>query len=326
MAMVQAEPLHADYPSHWPDRYNEGQQTRVMRLIDWIKTNNKSAAWLGAAASLGRASAQQLLRGEYPGSVEQPLRQLEEATRRIDARDNVRETPFIASSVSRLVFACCARARRYHSFGIISAEVGTGKSRALREYTERNGNTVLIQADPQMSPSSLLDDLLMALGAELTSSRATRERKYKEVVKRLAGTDTLLILDEAETVNPHSLHHLRRIRDKAAVGVVLAGTPKLHALISPRSGQFDQIRSRTCYWPKPIRTISREDMDAVALAAFEDLGEVDEQSLAALWLYCRGSMRMLVEDLMPAIRDYGLKKHPLSADLVHAVAADVLSL
>ncbi|AXF86417.1 hypothetical protein DTO96_102171 [Ephemeroptericola cinctiostellae] len=123
------------------------------------------------------------------------------------------------------------------------------------------------------------------------------------------------------------LHELRRIRDMAGVGIVLAGTEKLSALIMPEHGEFDQIRSRVCLWPKTITAISREDADALAQSSLDEQGELDKPVLDALWSYSKGSARMLMENLIPAIKDYGINKgEALDESLVHDIAKQVLNL
>ena len=49
-----------------------------------------------------------------------------------------------------------------------------------------------------------------------------------------------------------------------------------------------------------------------------------DDMLAALWAYCDGSARVLNENLIPAIRDYGVGRAPMSAELVHQIAEKVL--
>ena len=238
----------------------------------------------------------------------------------------MRDTPFIPSSVTRLVWTGCNRARKYKKFSVVTAEVGTGKTRAIKEYAASHSNTVLIESDPNMSPAVFIEDVTTALMINPGKGYQSKEKRYRLILEAVADRDVLLIVDEAETVNPNTLHFIRRIHDKGDIGVVLTGTPKLDVLIAPKGGQFDQIRSRVQFWPELVRGVTREDADAVITSTFEDLGEIDPKVYSAIWHYSRGSMRVLVESLVPAIRDYGLKKHDLSADLVHAVAKDILSL
>ena len=134
-------------------------------------------------------------------------------------------------------------------------------------------------------------------------------------------------LQDAGTAQNDFAPLLHRIRDKANIGIVLAGTEKLTSLISPMHGEFDQIRSRVCLWPETIKTISRADADALAQSALDEQGELDAPVLDALWQYSKGSARMLMENLIPAVKDYGIGKgQAFGAELVHAIAQQVLNL
>lgn len=322
----QQQWIKRDFPAIFHEKYTQQDKADLAVILDFLNENKKGATWLGAAANVNRSTMHLLITGEYSGNVSKYMRQLLQTVKHIESRKNIRDTPFIPSSVTKLVWSCCQRARKYRNFSIFTAEVGLGKTRAINEYVKENEHSILIEATPMMTAGWLLDELSILLKIDHPKSGLTREKKLRAILQRLEGTNTLLILDEAETVQGATLEHLRRIRDIANVGIFLTGTPRLHALISPVGGHFDQIRSRVGFWPNPVRQITKQDARAVITASFADVGEVDEATLKAFWHHARGSMRMIVEDLIPAVRDYGLKKHPLSGDLVHAVAKDVLSL
>ncbi len=320
-------------PVQWGDKYTTEDTVNIERLIDWMNDKQKPRTWLASASGINRSTMTQILSGKYPSGVTKHLKRVLDTINHYEMRAKIKETPFVPTTVSRLVTTACNRARSMKSFAVVAANVGTGKTRTLFEYTANNANTYLLQADPCMSPSSLLEDLIELLGIA-GPYKWTRERRMKDVIRHLEKIESpLIILDEAETVNPRTLEHLRRIRDKANVGVVLSGTAKLYGVISPERGQFEQIRSRTCFFPKPIHSITKEDCVNVLCASLcdrpevlNDKGEFDRGVLSAFWHYSQGSMRVIVEDLIPAIRDYGLPQHKvLSADLVHAVAKEVLS-
>jgi DNA transposition AAA+ family ATPase len=180
----------------------------------------------------------------------------------------------------------------------------------------------MVEANPQHQAGSLMIELLDQLGAVAPHGL---DAKFIAVCKALRGTNYLLIIDEAENVSAMGLHYLRRINDKARVGIVLAGTPKLHTLIAPEHGQFDQIRSRVSMWPQTVETITRDDADDMARAALPD-EPLPDDVLDALWAYGAGSARMLTESLVPALRDYAVGKLVLSAKVVDEIAAKVLFL
>ncbi len=322
-------------PVQWGEKFGDEEKAHIESIINWMNKNKKTRGWVSAASSVNRTTVTQVLNGVYPGRVSTYLKKILDTIRHIDSRENIKVSPFVTTSVSRLVITACNRARKMNSFAVLACNVGTGKTRTLMEYTADNANTFLIEASPMMSPGALLDDLIDSLGVRALASHITREKKFKVVRDQLTKmASPLIILDEADTVNPQTLHNIRRLRDLAGCGVVLSGTSKLYNLVSPKGGVFDQIRSRTCFFPNPVREITKEDAIAILNASFTDQqnaldadGLLQKSVVAAFWYYCQGSARVLVEDLIPAMRDYGLPQHEkLSADVVHAVAKDVLSL
>jgi DNA transposition AAA+ family ATPase len=120
------------------------------------------------------------------------------------------------------------------------------------------------------------------------------------------------------------VHTIRRIRDTANVGVVLAGTEHLSGLIRPEHGQFDQIRSRAGFWPETIKAITEADAAALTQSAF-GAEEVPEDVIARLYAYCKGSARMLVEGLIAALKEFR-KGNALDVKLVDRVAKQALCL
>jgi DNA transposition AAA+ family ATPase len=148
--------------------------------------------------------------------------------------------------------------------------------------------------------------------------------KFRAVVDALKGTNSLLIVDEAETLTPHQLHTLRRLRDLSNIGIVLAGTEYLTGLIKPERGQFDQIRSRCGFWPETIKGISAEDAAALVQSSL-GTEDVADDVVARLYAYSRGSARMLVEGLLAAVKEFR-KGRTLDVKLVDAVAKQALCL
>ncbi len=323
-AKAPFKPVEA--PAEWPAHYSEEAQQLCCDLISWMNTNQQRMSWLAKLCRVNNGTLYNAIKGRYNTDPMPHLKKALDATRVQDQRTSIRDIPFVETTVSKIAFACCERARRYRTFAVLSGFVGTGKTRSLKEYQARNANTLMIEANPGMSVTALLLNLVKILGCSVKAS-ANQDAKFEAILDELQGTGSLLIIDEAETLTPKALHYLRRIRDKAGVGIVLAGTEGLNALIKPEHGEFDQIRSRVNFWPKCAQGIKREDADAIISTAFADLGELDDSIADRLWQYCGGSMRLLVEDLIPAIRDYGLAQHDtLTVQLIDAVATQALSL
>ncbi|ARV17387.1 hypothetical protein AEP_00425 [Curvibacter sp. AEP1-3] len=301
--------------------YSEQDRTKVEEVLKWLKDAGKSRSWLSKKADIPGGTLSQILSGKY---VSSPTRQLNQMLAVLEVEgDRMRDgTPgYIKGSVHDLMCLVMDRTRKHQNFGVVTGYVGVGKSRCCREYRETHPMTLLVEVSPNMTPGVLMTTLLEQLNNAVP---AGLDRKFRELVRVLKGTNYLVIADEAEKMSGSALEHLRRLRDMAQIGVTLVGTEKLTNLIKPQHGQFDQIRSRVGMWPKTIERISRDDADDMARMALVDAGDLSNEVLETLWAYADGSARVLNENLIPAIKDYGMGKLPLSRPLIEAIAAKVL--
>lgn len=324
-------------PADWGERYTEEDRALTHQVIEILNSDTArergwSRANLARRAGIAQSTLHMLLAGTYAASPTQKLRAALSVLERDAARmrEGVQDVPYVETSVHRAVYAACKRAHLYRNFGVVSAFVGTGKTRAVKHYADQHHGAVLIEASPEMTGSVLLDQLIEATGAPVRAahkySRGTKAERMAAVLRALKGTDSLLILDEAETVTAGTLEIVRRIRDLAGIGVVLSGTERLLPMIRDPRGRFGQISSRVGFWPPVIRGITEADAHALARAALaSDVDTLDEPVLNALWQVCDGSARVLCEGLIPGVRDYGLKQgHALSPELIFKVGQDVL--
>ncbi|QDL53123.1 AAA family ATPase [Rhodoferax aquaticus] len=301
--------------------YSEQDRTKVKEVLKWLNDAGKSRAWLSKKSNIPGGTLSQILSGKY---VSSPTRQLNQMLAVLEVEgDRMRDgTPgYIKGSVHDLMCLVMDRTRKHQNFGVVTGYVGIGKSRCCREYRETHPMTLLVEVSPNMTPGVLMTELLGQLNNAVP---AGLNLKFQELVRVLRGTNYVVIADEAEKMSSAALEHLRRLRDMAQVGVVLVGTEKLTNLIKPQHGQFDQIRSRVGMWPKTIERISRDDADDMARIALADAGDLSNEVLETLWAYADGSARVLNENLIPAIKDYGMGKLPLSRALIEAIAAKVL--
>lgn len=330
-----------EHPEQWHAGYSEHDIQEVHDIIDWINEgqlhepgykNQRSQAKLSKAAAVNDSTLNTILRGKYVSSPTKFIKKMLDAIRRWDMRESggVNDCPFVETSVYRTGIAACKRAHLYRNIAVLSAFVGTGKTRTLKYYAANNSNVVLIEATPDMNASVLVTELVQQTGAVVHKtnkySSGTKAEKTAAIIKALKGSDSLLILDEAETVSTATLEYVRRISDKAEVGVVLAGTEKLKPMIQDPQGRFGQISSRVGFWPPVIKGITEDDSEALVTAALSDFDvELTEEVLDAFWQMCDGSARVLVSALIPGIKDYGLKKKKeLTPELIFKVGQNLL--
>ncbi|MDR0997181.1 MAG: AAA family ATPase [Zoogloeaceae bacterium] len=304
----------------WPAHFSAANIAEIGEIQGWLKTRNYTKTALARLARVSVPALSQVLSGSYISPPDKILRSVAAAIRHADEESGIAIAP-VETSVWRLVNMACDMARRYRDFAVLTGYVGTGKTFALKRYAENHPNTFVLEASPTMTPQSLIRQLARRIAGVEKGSIAD---KFDLTVAALQGTDSLIVVDEAETLTPNQLHTIRRIRDLANVGVVLAGTEHLTGLIKPEHGQFDQIRSRTGFWPETVKGITQEDAAALVQSAF-GAEEVPEEVVARLFAYCKGSARMLIEGLVAGIREFR-NDRALTPGLVDAVAKQALCL
>ena len=299
--------------------YSEEDIYDIAWILKWLNQSGYSRNALARLARVSPASLSQILNGAYPASPTKLLRSVTAAIEHTDKSNKFTEA--VETSVFRLAHLACDMARRYRNFAVFTGFVGTGKTFAIKRYAATHPNTYIIEANPCMTPQTLIKQLARLVAGIEKGSIA---EKFDQIVASLKDTDSLVIIDEAETLTPNQLHTIRRIRDTANIGVVLAGTEHLSGLIRPAHGQFDQIRSRVGFWPETVKAITEADAAALTQAAF-GTEEVPDDVIARLFAYSRGSARMLTEGLIAALREFR-QDRPLDTKLVDAVAKQALCL
>jgi DNA transposition AAA+ family ATPase len=312
--------MNAPVTPVFPAHYSAADAAQIARVTRWMRENHYSQAALARLARISASSLNQIIHGAYATSPAKLLASVASAIKNAGAA-NGRTVPAVETSVFKIMNIGCEMARTYRNFAVLSGYVGTGKTFAVKHYAATHPNTHIIEASPTMTPQSLVKQLARAILGEVRGSIAD---KFDQIVASLRDTDSLLIVDEAETLTPHQLHAIRRIRDLANIGVVLTGTEHLTGLIRPQHGQFDQIRSRAGFWPETLRGITLDDAAALTQAVF-GAEEVPEEVIARLHAYARGSARMLVEGLIAGIRKFR-EGRALDVKLVDAVAKQALCL
>jgi DNA transposition AAA+ family ATPase len=304
------------------NHYADADVALAAKISEWLTKQGKSRAWMREKTRISSTTISQVLGGKYPSAPSQFLADMATAIEIEESRASGGTPGYVQGTVHKLVNVVADRTRKHANFGVVAGRVGVGKTRTLVEYQRVKAQTLLLLSSPKMTAGVMLNELLRQLGCVVPTGL---DNKFQEVVRAVRGTNYLLMVDEAENVSAPALEYLRRIRDMASVGVLLVGTEKLHGLLNHRFGQFDQIRSRVAMWPKTIECIPRDDADDMAREALADMGEVSDEVLDALWAYATGSARVLMEGLVPGLRDFGRGKQ-LTAAVVDQVAERVLSI
>lgn len=330
----------APAPTEFELTYTEVDKEKVRQVYAWLNAgathergfeHQRTQAKLGRAAHIAISTLHSVLSGNYKASPTKFLDRALAAIASHDERAGERSaTPFVRTSLAKIIFTVCRRARLGRDIGVIAAAPGLGKTFALKEYAAQNPMTLLIEATEHMSRSVLLRKLVALCNAQVITKGAsggTQDQQFDAIVETLKGSEYLLLVDEADTMAPAALNTLRRISDLAGIGVVLTGEPRLHRLIYDPAGRFSRIGSRFCMRLAPVMTLSQEDSDVIVEAAHEFDGiEPAPEVLDAYWQVCGGSARVL-NKLIVNVREFVLAKgYKLTAANVFKAGQELMGI
>ncbi len=155
---------------------------------------------------------------------------------------DVRPTPFIRQYKTKpglihttnytAALGFCKKMADQHKIGVLIGAPGTGKTTVAKTLCELYPSAIYIEAWQSMRLGDLLDEIAYGVDIQL---RGTLNRKTHELINALKGSNTILVVDEAEYLkkwNVEKLDVLRKIHDNTGICVILIGTPAFKAVLN----------------------------------------------------------------------------------------------
>jgi DNA transposition AAA+ family ATPase len=168
--------------------------------------------------------------------------------------------PFCETVTARRIFEAARIAHVNCEFAVVIGDAGTGKTTAIHEYVRQYPDTILIEADSTHSASAFFAVLRHILyGAPW---RGSLHALFEDTVDRLRSSGRLLIVDEPEDLTGRVIELIRRLHDKARIGMLFVGMPKLLALLRGEGGEHAQLHSRVGFMTR-LKPLSDKDTEAI---------------------------------------------------------------
>lgn len=230
-------------------------------MQSWLERTNTSLTKAAKQIGLSPATLSLWLAGKYSGNTEQITRRIEKyLSRTVEKAESKRlGLRFVETSVVRGFNGSAKLAHNYGEIVCVTGPAGIGKTVAAKQYAQDNPDVILIEVDPGYSAIVLFSELHKACGF---NGKGTIHSMHAECIGKLKDSERLVIIDEAENLNYKSLELLRRLHDKAGVGIVLCGLPRLFSNIRGLHGQFSQLYSRVGGYCK-LGYINAEDAEEI---------------------------------------------------------------
>ncbi|WP_339860451.1 AAA family ATPase [Thalassospira alkalitolerans] len=192
-----------------------------------------------------------------------------QASSRIPRVPDYVETPSTIEFMSALQYA-----HVLPEIAIIAGGAGISKTTACEQYARTNRNVWLATMDPS---SKGTHGMLLELAEILGVTEKSPTKLSKAIVRRVDGTNGLIIIDEAQHLTTEALDQARSIYDRArgTVGLVLVGNETVYAQLegNGRKAGFAQLFSRIGV--RCTQSIPRAE-DMCALIAAWDVTEKEE--------------------------------------------------
>lgn len=219
------------------------------------------------------------LNNKYEGDNEK----VEEAVRNFLLRNqekaatNKKKIRFRPTSASKKFFEI---ARACHIDELMGAAVGfsgVGKTISGKEYLKQNPDVIYLEADGSFTAKVTMSEIHKAVGLD---GRGSLHTLMVDCIDKLRDTGRLIIVDEAETLSYKSLEILRRLHDKAGIGILLVGLPRLLNNLRGHAGEYVQIYSRIGivgkmeYFRKDDTALILEDEAPEAIHLLDEFHEV----------------------------------------------------
>jgi DNA transposition AAA+ family ATPase len=260
------------------------------RLASFMKETGTSQNKVAKALGKSSSSLSQWQSGTYKGdnaAMEERVKDYLCAAEEGDGTAaTLEEQGIIETGCYKAASKFCGLVFKNRMMGMLIGDAGAGKTTALRDYARKHPASILVEADPGYTPRVFFEELCARLNV---SAPNTTHAKFMQAISRLKNSGRLLMIDEAEWLPTETLEYVRRIHDKAGIGIVLCGLSRLESNVRGNKAQFLQLSSRIQLVTR-LRNLTQKDVDAYLESRFE---KYDKDCAEALWEYSDRNCRIM---------------------------------
>ncbi|EHA2402234.1 AAA family ATPase [Salmonella enterica] len=285
----------------------------ITQLKDVMDTHGYSQGQVARAIGRSSATMNQYLQGKYNGDIADMEERIGHFLRRVREKQNALriDERFVSTPTARKGLEVLAYAHQECEICVLYGAAGLGKTITLKEYARRDDAVIFIEADPGYTARTLLEELC---GRLRLSKNGNIHTLIDLCVEKLKGTGRLLIIDEAELLPYRALEVIRRLHDKAGIGVVMAGMPRLITNLKGKRGEFAQLYSRVALALDMGNSLDREDFDQIAV---DLMPEAEDQKIRnALYDQSKGNARRLFKLARGVYRTCDISKKDVSVTAI----------
>ncbi len=231
------------------------------------RNKNWSQSKIAQAMSVSPAALSQWLLGKYNGDSETLGKKVGKFLQLRFAQETAfLNFEYLKTHQSRQALAVLTYARVHRSLGKIIGGAGLGKTTTLRHFRDSNESVFLVTAKTGYGKYDILEDIF----TEITEKDWDEYKEHKGIQggkkkmerllhKMLAGTDAMILVDEAHKLRYQGLEACRELSDECNVPCVFCGSEELLNQTSGKyASRYQQIRSREL-----MRCVLKNEVEAM---------------------------------------------------------------
>lgn len=212
---------------------------------DRVLTQARVAREIGVSSS----AFSQYIKGVYAGdndAIEAKLGiWLDSLDERRARGQNMPSAPeWVATASGHRIIGALSYAQVAGDIAVIYGGAGLGKTTAIQHYATTALNVWHVTMTPaSASVVTALEEITRELGITEQGGAA---RLFRAIVKRVRGTQGLLVIDEAQHLGVPALEQIRAIHDATGIGIALVGNAEVYARMTggSRAAYLDRLYSR----------------------------------------------------------------------------------
>jgi hypothetical protein len=266
---------------------NEHNDAAIKELNYYKEMSKRSLEQIAYAVGVSESVLNLWLRKQYTGNISK-INDLVKRFLRI-------ELSKLQSVPTSLEFVLTGTAKKIlkvveatHIDGIISlilGSPGSGKTTAVRQYLYDNSpNVTYLQLNQSYRTPY---EWLKKLSGGYSSGTINSMANY--IIKKLSGSNSLLILDQVDYLSLTSIDILRSISEESQTGLLLIGLPTFAKKLKGESPELIQLRDRIRVYLK-LEKLTEEEIFFILDENWAGLTENQKKLFAR---YSKGSLRLL---------------------------------
>ncbi|ENB7110943.1 AAA family ATPase [Salmonella enterica] len=285
----------------------------ITQLKDVMDAHGYSQGQVARAIGRSSATMNQYVQGKYNGDIADMEERIGHFLRRVREKQNALriDERFVSTPTASKGLEVLSYAHLESEICVLFGAAGLGKTMILKEYARRDDTVIFIEADPGFTARTLLEELC---GRLRLSKNGNIHALIEVCVEKLKDSGRLLVIDEAELLPYRALEVIRRLHDKAGIGVVLAGMPRLIVNLKGKRGEYAQLYSRVALALDLGNALARQDFDQIAV---DLMPEAEDRKISdALYEQSKGNARRLFKMARGVYRMCDISKKDVSVTAI----------